>query len=140
MAKIKLNLDTRKKSKSSTTGLYPIVLRVFHKKPRFIYLGYQTSPEGWDSSKMKLKKSVSVNKELDIDAINNDIYDKIHMAQMVIRDIGDAIDQTDVDYFAQLIKDSWEAKNNSTIKQRIINGITLSDWGSELIRRKEMSN
>ncbi|MCG2462980.1 phage integrase SAM-like domain-containing protein, partial [Flavobacteriaceae bacterium F89] len=140
MAKIKFTLDTRKKSKSSTTGLYPIVLRVFHKKPRFIYLNYQTSPEGWDSSKMKLKKSILANKDLDIDTINNDIYDKIHLAQMVIRDIGDAIDQTNVDNLVQLIKVSWESKNSSSLKQRIVNGITLAEWGGELIRRKEMFN
>ncbi|HET8964329.1 MAG TPA: Arm DNA-binding domain-containing protein [Chitinophagales bacterium] len=109
MAKIKLTLDTRKKSKSSTTGLYPIVLRVFHKKPRFIYLSHQTSPEGWDSSKMKLKKSASANKDLDVDAINNNIYDKTYLAQTVIRDIGDALSLTDVDTLVKLIKDSWEA-------------------------------
>jgi hypothetical protein len=32
MAKVSLILDTRKKSKSRITGLYPIVLKVFHKK------------------------------------------------------------------------------------------------------------
>src|SRR5690606_30347672 len=109
-------------------------------KPRFIYLSHQTSPEGWDSSKMKLKKSVSANKDLDIDAINNNIYDKAYLAQMVIRDIGDALSLTDVDTLVKLIKASWETKNKSKLKQRIVNGITLSEWGGELIKRKQMAN
>src|SRR5690606_5280027 len=138
MANINLILDTRKKSKSSITGLYPIVLRVFHKKTRYIYLSHQTSIEGWDSIKMKLKKSVSINKELNVVEINNDFQDKLYKAQLVIRDIGDAIDLTDVNYLVQLIKTSWEATNNSKLKQRVVNGITLSQWGEVLIKRKKM--
>lgn len=141
MAKVKLILDTRLKSKSTVTGLFPIVLRVFHKKTRYISLSYQTLPDGWDSIKMKLKKSASVNKEINVDNINNELSDKDYSAKIVIREIGEkALELTDVDNLVKLIKDSWEADNDSAIKQRIINGITLSEWGDVLIKRKQKAN
>ncbi|TQO39758.1 hypothetical protein GQ41_4449 [Arenibacter algicola] len=36
MAKVRLILDTRKSAKSSTNGLYPVAIRLFHKKARII--------------------------------------------------------------------------------------------------------
>ncbi len=41
MAKIKLILDTRKSLKNAISELFPIVLRVFHNKPRIIRLPYE---------------------------------------------------------------------------------------------------
>lgn len=59
---------------------------------------------------------------------------------MAERRIENAINLTDVDNLNQQIKDSWESKNRSTLKQRILNTITLSDWGDVPIKRKEMPN
>ncbi|WP_299111327.1 hypothetical protein [uncultured Winogradskyella sp.] len=49
MARAKLILDTRAKSKTENEGVFPIVVRVFHKGPRMIRLPYKTSKVGWDA-------------------------------------------------------------------------------------------
>lgn len=55
MARARLTLDTREKSKNSN-GLYPIILRIFHRKPRMVRMDKYTSKDGWDDSRMELKK------------------------------------------------------------------------------------
>ena len=61
MALVRLTLDTRTTFRKKDNR-YPIVLKVFHHKARFIRIGYYTSIEGWDGRYSKLKKSASVNR------------------------------------------------------------------------------
>tara|TARA_R110002049_G_scaffold97098_3_gene236959 strand:- start:11574 stop:11801 length:228 start_codon:yes stop_codon:yes gene_type:complete len=75
MAEVRLILDTRKSAKRASTGLFPIAIRLFHRKTRIIRVPYRTSPEGWDDKSMKLKKSAISNEHIDCDKFNESIYD-----------------------------------------------------------------
>ena len=140
MAKVSLILDTRKKSKSRITGLYPIVLKVFHKKNRLLRLGQYTSPAGWDSKNHLLRRSTAVNNGLDSQKINAELGDKFHWAKQVVYELGDSIDQLDVDLLLDHIKVRWDCELDFEIKKKVENNISLSQWGSVLINRKRAAN
>jgi|GEM_PF-2690197 len=140
MAKVSLILDTRKKSKSRITGLYPIVLKVFHKKNRLLRLGKYTSPAGWDSKNHLLCRSTAVNNGLDSQKINAELGDKFNWAKQVVYELGDSIDQLDVDLLLDHIKVRWDCELDFEIKKKVENNISLSQWGSVLINRKRAAN
>lgn len=137
MAKVSLTLDTRKKSKSTKTGLYPIVLRVFHRKSILIRTGHFTSPEGWNDSNNKLKKSVSANRNMDIDIINAELDRNFYLAKKVVSDIGLSVENIDANRLAYHIKSVLDNKPNSEIKKKVSNEVSLSKWSQVLIGRKE---
>lgn len=136
MARVRLVLDTRKSSKSSSTGLYPVALRVFHRKPRLIRLSFYTSEAGWDSGASKFKKSALANKSQDCDYINNEMYTQQHKAQKLIHELGDTLQSINVDSLVEHIKLAWEEREGSIIKKKITNSISLEEWGEVLISRK----
>lgn len=140
MAKVRLVLDTRKSAKSATIGLFPIAIRLFHRKTRIIRLPYRTSPAGWDDKLMKLKKSAGSNEHIDCDKINESIYDKLHIARKLIVGLGESINSIDSDILVEYIKKSWDKTVDTKIRQEVDNGLTLSDWGKVLIDRKLKSN
>lgn len=140
MAKVRLVLDTRKSAKSVTIGLFPIAIRLFHRKTRIIRLPYRTSPAGWDDKLMKLKKSASSNEHIDCDKINESIYDKLHIARKVIVGLGESINAIDSDILVEYIKKAWDKTVDTKMRQEVENGLTLSDWGKVLIDRKLKSN
>ncbi|MBK5193667.1 MAG: hypothetical protein JJE07_10735, partial [Flavobacteriaceae bacterium] len=70
MARARLILDTRNGSKNVSDGSFPVVIKIFHKKPRTIRLSFSTSIAGWDEKNMIFKKSALANKNKDCDAIN----------------------------------------------------------------------
>ena len=119
MARANLVLDTRSKSKKVNKGLFPIVLCVFHLKPRMIRLHFRTSKAGWDTNNMLFKKSVSVNKNIDCDQINKTIYEKLHSAKSLINGLGDTINHISVDTLFVNIKNEWDNKLNSKLKKII---------------------
>lgn len=88
MAKVSLILDTRKKSKSSISGLYPIVLKVFHKKNRLLVFGYSTTLSGWDRKNHRIRKSAVMDNGLDSQKINAELGDKFHWAKQVVYEVG----------------------------------------------------
>lgn len=139
MAKVSLVLDTRKTSRKSD-GTYPIVLSVYHKKPRFIGLGYSTTILGWDTANCKLRKSAACNRNLRCDEIDQEIDEKLYQAKNLIRKIGTSIDNLNVKGLIELIKDSWDSNLNSDIKKKVENNISLSTWGEILINRKKSAN
>lgn len=140
MARTRLILDTRKASISSVTGLFPVAIRVFHKKPRIIRLTHSTSAKGWDDTNLLLRKSVKENLSLDCDNINIEIYEKLDAAKKIINEIGDSIDNIHVDTIVEEIKGNWEVKNKSTLKRKFEKCITLLEFGKVLIDRKNKSN
>jgi site-specific recombinase XerD len=140
MAKVSLTLDTRKKSKSRITGLYPIALKVFHKKNRLLRLGHYTSSEGWDGRNHQLRKSAAVNNGLDCEKINAELGGKFHWAKQVVYELGDSIDQLDVDLLLKHIKVRWDTEQDFEIKKKVENNISLSQWGGVLIKRKRAAN
>lgn len=140
MARARLILDTRKTSKSSITGLFPVAVRVFHKKSRIVRLPYHTSIKGWDKTNLLFRKSVKENLNLDCDEINIEIYEKLDVAKRIINEIGDSLSNIDIDALVEEIKDRWEGKNKSNLKTKYEKCITLSDFGRTLIERKNKSN
>lgn len=140
MARARLILDTRKASQSSITGLFPIAVRVFHKKPRIIRLSHSTSIKGWDEKNLLLKKSVKENYPIDCDKVNIEIYEKLDATKKVINEIGESIDNIKVDTLVDEIKDRWEGKNKSNLKKKFASCITLSEFGKVLIERKNKAN
>ncbi|SDD88067.1 Site-specific recombinase XerD [Pricia antarctica] len=140
MARARLILDTRKKSKSVNERLFPIAVRVFHKKPRMIRLSYSTSKVGWDAKNMMLKKSAFANKDVDCDKVNSAIYEKLHSAKSIINKLGDTLSSISADTLVENIKKSWDDKLDSKVKKDLSNEITLAEWGQVLIDRKLKSN
>ena len=140
MAKVKLILDTRRSAKSSISGLYPVAIRVFHNKTRIIRLLYYTSPTGWNEKRMELKKSVIVNADIDCDVVNEDIYDKLHIARKLIVDLGESIGQLTSDTLVHYIRATWDNTLDSIIKKKVDNGLMLSEWAKVIIERKLKSN
>ncbi|GAA4272030.1 site-specific integrase [Aquimarina gracilis] len=135
MARARLTLDTREKSKNSD-GLYPIVLRIFHQKPRIIRMDAYTSDSGWDDSNMTLKKSAVANKYLNCDEINIKLYDKLHTAKSIINQLGDTINNITVDVLVENIKKMWDNSLDSDLKRNLSNTITINEWSEVLIKRK----
>ncbi len=140
MAKIRLVLDTRKSAKSASTGLFPIAIRLFHRKTRIIRLSYSTSPSSWDDKMMKIKKSAVGNEDIDCCEVNEIIYDKLHIARKLIVELGESINSIDSDILVEYIKKAWDKTVDTKIRQEVENGLTLSDWGKVLIDRKLKSN
>lgn len=136
MARIKLLLDTREKSKSVKTGLYPITLKLFHRKTRMIRLPYWTSSSGWDSENMRLKKSAIANKDVDCDIINREISNKLNLAKKLIIDLGETLNDVTVDTVVENIKKIWDGKKDSEVRRNLSNEITINEWGAVLIKRK----
>jgi len=140
MAKISLILDTRMKSKSSITGLYPIALKVFHKKSRLIVLGYSTNRSGWDRKTQQLRKSAVMDNGLDYNKANAELGNKFHWAKQVLYELGESIARIDVDILLDHIKARWDGEQDYEIKKKVENDISLSQWGSVLIKRKQAAN
>lgn len=136
MAQIKLILDTREKSKSSKSGLYPIVVKIFHRKSRMIRLPYWTSIPGWDSKNMKLKKSAFVNKEIDCDSINREIANKVNLAKKLTIDLGETLNDVSVNTLVENIKKIWDGEKDSELRRNLSNETTINAWGAVLIKRK----
>ncbi|MDT0642515.1 site-specific integrase [Zunongwangia sp. F363] len=135
MARARLTLDTREKSKNSN-GLYPIILRIFHRKPRMVRMDKYTSKDGWDDSRMELKKSAVANKELDITAINLELYDKLHIAKSIIHGLGKTLNDITVDILIENIKKAWDDILESELKKNFSNSLTINDWCKVLVERK----
>ncbi|WP_026935003.1 tyrosine-type recombinase/integrase [Christiangramia echinicola] len=139
MARASLILDVRKSSRN-VDGLYPIALRIFHRKQRIIRLTESTSKAGWNEKRMFLKKSVLANQGKDCDTINKNLYDKLHSAKSIINELGDTITAINVDTLVEHIKKAWDDKLKSDLKTNLSNGLSLSDWGEVLIKRKLKEN
>lgn len=140
MARARLILDTRNSSKSSTSGLYPIALRVFHRKPRLLRLSFYTSKIGWDDRYFILKKSALANKNQDCDYINNLLYEKLHETRKIINGLGETINSINVDTLVEHLKLSWDENEGSIIKKKITNDISLLEMTYVLIERKLKAN
>lgn len=136
MAKARLILDTRTESQSKVTGLFPIAVRVFHKRARIIRLSHYTSIIGWNEKGQTLRKSVRANLELDCNKINAEIYDKLDVAKRLINALGDSINNITVDTLVKEIKQRWEDGNSTEIKKKYEDCITLEEFGQVLIKRK----
>lgn len=136
MAKARLILDTRTESQSKVTGLFPIALRVFHGKPRIIRLSHYTSIMGWNEKDCALRKSARANLELDCDKINAELFDKLSTAKKLISELGKSIDNINVDQLVTEIKKRWELQNDSEIKRKYEECVTLEEFGKVLIKRK----
>ncbi|WP_350292629.1 site-specific integrase [uncultured Croceitalea sp.] len=139
MAKISLILDTRKNSKKGD-GTYPISLSIYHKKTRFISLGYSTSILGWDESNCKLRKSVACNKNHKCEEIDMELEDKLFQAKYLLRELGSSIQLLDVNGLIELIKNRWDDNITSEIKKKVENNITLREWGEVIINRKRSAD
>ena len=135
MARASLILDVRESSRN-VDGLYPIALRIFHKKQRIIRLTESTSKAGWNEKRMILKKSVLANQDKDCDSINKNLYDKLHLARSIINELGDTINAINVDTLVEHIKKAWDKELKSDLKTNLSNEISLSEWGQVLINRK----
>ncbi len=135
MARARLILDVRKHSKNSV-GLYPMALRLYHKKQRILRLPYYTSMEGWDDKNKIFKKSVFANKDQDCDTINKELNAKLYLVKSLIDSLGKTLNEITVDVLIENIKEVWDKKLDSNLKKNLSNEITLSDWGQVLIDRK----
>jgi len=140
MAKITLVLDHRSKAKSRKTGLYPIDLRVYHRKYRSVRMNIWTLQKGWDAKKNRLIKSAYVNQDLDCDELNSEIEEKVYKANRLIKELGDDIKKINADELIGLIKERWDHNPDSEIKKRIQNNLSLHTWGNVLIERKIAAN
>lgn len=140
MARARLILDTRKGSKSAINGLYPVALRIFHKKPRIVRLSFRTSVLGWDDKNSRLLKSTYVNSNLDCDVINNEIYEKLHIAKSLINKLDNEIEKIDVGTLVKIIKKEWYDKKYYKVKEEFKNEITITEFGKVLIKRKNKAN
>ncbi len=127
-------------SKKNKSGLYPIALKIFHKKARYIGLGYHTSVDGWDLDSQSLIKTGRTNKVLDHESINIELTEKLLIAKRLIKEVGDSIDLIDVDRLVEHIKVALEKKSKSKVKQKVENEISLCDWAQVLIERKLKAN
>ena len=123
MAIVSLILDTRKKSKRKTTGLYPVVLKVRHLQVRMIRMDVYTSPTDWNSKTQQLRKSILVNKGLDCEQINQELDTKFYIAKQLLREIGESIRFTTVDNLVTHLKKKLDYNPDSDIKKKIENEI-----------------
>ncbi len=97
MTKISLTLDTRKASYNKETDTYPIVMRVYHEKPRMIRLPYRTSIAGWHASECRLLKSAKANRNQSCNRINLELNKKLLMARDALSDLLKEMRPFDVD-------------------------------------------
>lgn len=145
MAKAKLILDTREASRSKTTGLFPVAVKVFHQKPRIVRLGYYTSIEGWDESEKRLKKSAKANKAQNCERINQAIHQKWQVAKNLIDDLGNLVQNLTVDELIEKIKEQWDEASKKKAEEHhdlenIGENLTLKKWGAVMIKRKIKGN
>lgn len=135
MARARLILDVRTNSKNAE-GLFPIALRVYHKKQRIVRLPFFTSSDGWDDKNMAFKKSAIANREQDCDEINKELNEKLYSAKSIIDKLGKIIDEITIEVLIENIKESWDKKLDSDLRKNLSNDISLSEWGQVLIDRK----
>jgi site-specific recombinase XerD len=135
MARARLILDVRKHSQN-TGGLFPIALRLYHKKQRILRLPYYTSIEGWDDKNKIFRKSVQANKGKNCDTINRELNTKLYSVKSIIDELGETINEISVDILIENIKEAWDKKLDSNLKKNLSNGILLSECGKILIDRK----
>lgn len=140
MARVRLVLDTRKTSKSKSNGLYPVAIRLFHKKQKFIRLPYATSINGWDEKNNRLKKSAAQNKTQDCEYINKMLVKRLFIAKKLIDELSEAIEEISAETLSEHIKLAWTESENSPIKHKIQNNILLGEWSDVLIHRKMVAN
>ena len=140
MAQVTFCLETRPKSRNKRTGLYPIVLRVHHKKYRTIRMDVWTLPSGWDKKRQKLRRSRYVNQDLDCDTLNFELEEKMFTAKRLIDEIGLSINKVSPDRLIELIISEWDKNPDSELKHKINNEMTLVKWGEVLINRKIAAN
>lgn len=139
MALIRLAIDTRKNVKNKH-GLFPIVLRIFHKKQSIIRLGYYTSIDGWDERNSRLRKSTAANKNIDCNAINQELDEKLYTAKELVKDLGSSIDNLNIHGLITHIKERWDFDPNSEIRNKVDNQISITEWGKVLINRKKSAD
>tara|TARA_R110000744_G_scaffold374324_1_gene487048 strand:+ start:172 stop:1467 length:1296 start_codon:yes stop_codon:yes gene_type:complete len=139
MALARLTLDLRKTSKRSDNS-FPIVLYVYHKKQRFITLGYSSTIKGWDEKNARLKKSATYNLNKDHEVIEEEINDKLHLAKKKIKNFGRDINKINVDQLVEAIKNSWDCQIDTFERHQIKNKITLVESGNVIINRKRKMN
>lgn len=140
MAKVSLILDTRTKSRSKKTNLFPVVLKVSHIKVKMPRTGDYTSLEGWDSIKCQFKKSALANKNLNCEKINAELDKKLYLAKELLYEIGESVHSSTVDSLVYHIKEKWDYNPDSDIKKKIENELLLCEWGNVIINRKLNSN
>lgn len=140
MTKISLTLDTRKASYSTKTDTYPIVLRVFHEKPRMIRLPYRTSIAGWQASECRLLKSAKANRNQSCNKINLDLNKKLLMARDALSDLMKEMRPFDVDELMHYINIRLSGVNKELYENRSRNGITLKSWLNVIVKRKRDLN
>jgi site-specific recombinase XerD len=140
MAKARLILDTRKVSKSKITGLYPIAIRVYHLKPRIIRLSHHSSISGWNKKEQCLRNSFKLNGHLNPEEVNKEIYEKLDAAKKTIYELGASLKNISPDNLVIEIKKKWEVDNNSEIKKKYKDCITLEQIGKIVIERKLKAN
>ena len=139
MARVKLVLDTRKSSRR-VDDTFPISLRIFHFKARFLKTGYYSSFLGWDEKNTSLKKSITIHKKIDFYDVNSDLEDKLYQAKKVVRELGSSIEKINVDQLIEIIKEKWDYNPESELKCRAANQITLRQWADVIIKRKRLAN
>lgn len=135
MARARIIIDTRKHSEN-LDGLFPIALRLFHKKQRILRLAFYTSIDGWDDKNMGLKKSAIANRDQNCDRINQELNEKLYSAKSIIDKLGSTIHEISVDVLLENIKKSWDKMLDSDLKKNLSNEISLLEWGQVLIDRK----
>tara|TARA_R110002096_G_scaffold18976_1_gene63882 strand:- start:322 stop:1575 length:1254 start_codon:yes stop_codon:yes gene_type:complete len=135
MARARLILDVRMHSKNAD-GLFPIALRLYHKKQKIVRLPFFTSREGWDDKNMIFKKSAIANREQNCDLINKELNEKLYSAKSIIDKLGKTINDISVNILTENIKESWDKMLDSDLKKNLSNEISLSEWGQVLIDRK----
>ncbi len=117
-------------------GLFPIALRLYHKKQKIVRLPFFTSREGWDDKNMIFKKSAIANREQNCDLINKELNEKLYSAKSIIDKLGKTINDISVNILTENIKESWDKMLDSDLKKNLSNEISLSEWGQVLIDRK----
>ena len=86
MAQLKMTLDTRESSKR-LNRTYPISLRVFHQKARFIKTGYYTTVQGSNEGNQILRISAAINKKIRLNEINSELEDKLYIAKKMFENL-----------------------------------------------------
>lgn len=140
MAKVRLILDTRSRSKSRKSGLYPVVLKIIHHKVGLIYMGARTSKSGWDDKNHQLRKSAYDNRNLNCDYENRRLDEKFYQAKSVVDELGDSVEHLDVKRLREYVEKAWDENPNSDLKKKVENEISLEMWGQRLIKRKLAAN
>ncbi len=93
-----------------------------------------------DETNLLLRKSIKDNLTLDCDKINIEICEKLDTAKKVINEIGESIDNINVDTSVDEIKNRWEGRNKSKLKKKFEKCMTLSKFCQVLIKRKSNAN